>query len=93
MSKLIDNVRAGRQYARPDSPLVAVAGFRDLDDRLLPTERAAVELLNLVRPIVAIGRFVAFQAVALHQHPGWRTRLRSSEPQAAEWFAQEVRRF
>jgi fatty-acid peroxygenase len=93
VGKIIDNVRAGRQYARPDSPLAAVAWFRDLDDRPLPTERAAVELLNLVRPIIAIGRFVAFQAVALHQHPEWRTRLQRGEPQAAEWFTQEVRRF
>ncbi len=93
VSKIIDRVRAGQQYARPDSPLAAVAGFRELDGQLLPTERAAVELLNLVRPIVAIGRFVAFQAVALHEYPQWHRRLQAKEPRAAEWFTQEVRRF
>jgi fatty-acid peroxygenase len=91
--KLIDNVRAGRQYARDDSPLAAVAWFRDLDDRPLPTKMAAVELLNLLRPIVAIGRYVVFEALALHEHPQWRVRLQSGDATATEWFVQEVRRF
>jgi fatty-acid peroxygenase len=88
----IDNVRAGQQYAREESPLYAVAWFRDLDGELLSTKRAAVELLNLVRPIIAIARFVAFAAVALHENPQWRPRLQSGDPQALEWFTQEVRR-
>ena len=88
----IDQVRAGQQYAREESPLYAVAWFRDLDGELLPTKRAAVELLNLMRPIIAIARFVVFAAVALHENPEWRPRLQSGDPQALEWFAQEVRR-
>ena len=93
VGKLIDKVRAGQQYAREDSPLAAVVWFRDLDNELLSTKMASVELLNLVRPIIAIARYVVFEAVALHQHPQWRTRLQSGEPTAPEWFAQEVRRF
>ena len=91
--KIIDQVRAGRQYARPDSPLAAVAWFRDLDDKLLPTHVASVELLNLLRPIVAIGRYVTFAALALHEHPEWVPRLRSGDATAIEWFVQEVRRY
>lgn len=85
-------VGAGRQYAREDAPLAAVAWFRDVDNRPLSPQVAAVELLNLVRPIIAIARFVAFEAAMLHQHPAWRPRLQSGDAQAVEWFAQEVRR-
>jgi fatty-acid peroxygenase len=53
---------------------------------------AAVELINMVRPIIAIARFITFQAVMLHEHPEWRARLQSGDAQAAEWVAQEVRR-
>ncbi|RZK62267.1 MAG: cytochrome P450 [Hymenobacter sp.] len=84
VGKLVDQVRAGQQYARDDSPLFAVAWFRDLDDRLLPTKMAAVELLNLVRPIIAIARYVVFAAVALHENPQWRARRQSGNPQQAE---------
>ena len=93
VGKLLDKVRAGEQHTREDSPLAAVAWFRDLDDQLPATHTAAVELLNLVRPIVAIARYVVFAAVALHDHPEWRERLQSGEAAAPEWFAQEVRRF
>ena len=92
VGKSIDQVRAGQQYARDDSPLFAVAWFRDLNGQLLPPKIAAVELLNLVRPIIAIARYVVFAAVALHEHPQWRPRLQSGDAQALEWFAQEVRR-
>ncbi|PTL71897.1 cytochrome P450 [Rathayibacter caricis DSM 15933] len=61
------------------------------DGAVLPTEVAAVELLNLLRPTVAVGRFIVFAALALHDHPEWRDRLEQPEERAA--FANEVRRF
>lgn len=93
VGKLIDQVRAGRQYARPDSPLAAVAHFRNLDGELLSTRVASVELLNMVRPTIAIARFVAFEVVAMHEHPEWVPRLQSGDATAIEWFVQEVRRY
>src|SRR5690606_35335769 len=41
-----------------DAPLGRLARFEE-DGRPLPTEVAAVELLNLLRPTVAVARFVA----------------------------------
>ncbi|MCM6761792.1 cytochrome P450 [Rathayibacter sp. ZW T2_19] len=61
------------------------------DGAPLPIGVAAVELLNLLRPTVAVGRFVVFAALALHEHPEWRERLVHPEERAA--FANEVRRF
>ncbi|MCD1143936.1 cytochrome P450 [Kocuria sp. LUK] len=95
----LDAVRAGRA---PDelSVLELVAGHRGEDGQLLPGHTAAVELLNLLRPTVAVSWFAAFAALALHEHPGWARRLREEAagratavggPEATA-FAHEVRR-
>ncbi|MYZ49743.1 cytochrome P450 [Propylenella binzhouense] len=74
------------------SPAEIVALHRDLDGRLLDPEVAAVELLNVLRPTVAVGRFVVWSALALHQQPGWTTRLQGGNDADIEAFVQEVRR-
>ena len=63
---------------------------------LLDEQTAAVELLNIARPTVAVAWFVSFAALAPHRHPDWRDRL-GRDPDAAldgdlEAFAHEVRR-
>jgi fatty-acid peroxygenase len=67
-----------------------------VDERgeFLPAEVAAAELLNVLRPTVAVGRFIVFGAHALHRWPSWRRRLRSgSLPEAdALNVSHEVRR-
>ena len=45
-----------------------LATHRDLDGSKMSEAAAAVELLNLLRPIVAVGRYVVFAAHALHTH-------------------------
>lgn len=75
------------------SPLEAVTLHRDQDGELLDPHTAAVELLNLIRPTVAIAWFVVFAAHALHRHPGRRAQVRAGGPAHARAFAHEVRRF
>lgn len=75
------------------SALHAVATFRDEQGALLPARVAAAELLNILRPTVAITWFVAFAAHALHRWPGLRELLRSDDPQLVTAFVHEVRRF
>src|SRR5699024_1936965 len=53
-------------------------------------EIAAVELLNVVRPVVAVGRFIGFAVLALHESPSWRREI-AANPSSARNFAQEVR--
>lgn len=97
---LIRDVRSGRLRADPDSVLSAMADLRDEDGSLVGDRTAAVELQNLTRPTVAVGRFAAFAAVALVENPGWAGRIRGSSAEAgrltevpeAVAFAQEVRR-
>ncbi|MFH7600351.1 cytochrome P450 [Streptomyces racemochromogenes] len=73
--------------------LDAVAGHRDCDGRLLDPRTAAVELLNILRPTVAVAWFTAFAAHALHRTPRLRAELRTGGAPYARAFAHEVRRF
>ncbi|WP_433549036.1 cytochrome P450 [Streptomyces sp. CA-294286] len=73
--------------------LAAVAHHRDADGSLLDPHTAAVEVLNVVRPTVAVSWFVAFAAHALHRWPEERRRLVDGGADRALAFAQEVRRF
>jgi fatty-acid peroxygenase len=89
---LIRRTRQGEITPADDSALRAVARAQDRRGRLLPTRVAATELLNLVRPTVAVAWFVAFAGLALHEHPDWRDRIANDDEQALLAFCQEVRR-
>jgi fatty-acid peroxygenase len=86
---LVVAVRDGDLAVRTTSPLETVALHRSPAGDLLPPEIAAVELLNLLRPIVAVARFVVFAAHALHVHGGMPP---TGEAETLA-FVQEVRRF
>lgn len=87
---LVDSVRAGRLEAPRESALAEIARFGDRDGEPLPARVAAVELLSVLRPTVAVSVYVVHCAVALHEHPAEREKLR--EPGYDHLFAQEVRR-
>lgn len=90
---LIEQVRAHTLQADPASALHIIASYRELDGSLLPTRIAAVELLNVLRPTVAVARYVIFAAVALQEYPRERQQLQDGDDTYLEWFVQEVRRF
>ncbi|MEU7422971.1 cytochrome P450 [Streptomyces sp. NPDC040750] len=90
---LVTEVRSGRAETPAGSVLDRVCRHRDADGAELTPRVAAVELLNVIRPTVALSRFVAFAAHALHRWPGNTDRLASGDPEFATAFAHEVRRF
>lgn len=90
---VIRRVRAGRLEVPAGSPVEQIASHQDLDGQLLPVKHAAVELLNILRPIVAIGHFVVHEAHALERYPESRLLAGSSYESDREKFVQEVRRF
>jgi fatty-acid peroxygenase len=92
-ARLIEDVRSGAVTAPDGSVLERVARHRDAPDRPLDARTAAVELLNVLRPTVAVSWFVAFSAHALHRWPAHRERLRAGDDAFATAFAHEVRRF
>ncbi|WP_117209250.1 cytochrome P450 [Allorhizocola rhizosphaerae] len=91
--KVIGDVRAGGLTVSPASVVHTVAHHRDASGVLMPERVAGVELLNIIRPTVAVAWFVTFIAHALHHHPEWRQPLRDGDRAVSRAFAQEARRF
>jgi fatty-acid peroxygenase len=85
----IEQARAGE--AEPGSPLAEVAGWSDAAGRPLPVEIAAVELINLLRPTVAVADFLVYAALALAVRPRLCTAVLGQDGYAAA-FGNEVRR-
>jgi fatty-acid peroxygenase len=93
LAQLVEGVRSGRVTVPAGCVVDVVARHRDADGELLDPRVAAVEVLNVVRPTVAVCWFVAFAAHALHRWPANREQLRSGNEAFATAFAHEVRRF
>jgi len=85
-------VRAGRP-TDPASPLATIAFHLDADGEVLSSADAAVELINVLRPVVAVARYIVFGALALHTYPEWRARLAGGDDAALDMFVEEVRRY
>lgn len=91
--QIIAAVRAHQLEVPEGSATHAIAWHREPDGELLDPKVAAVELINILRPTVAVARFVTFAALALHEHPECRERLEAGDDRELEMFVQEVRRF
>lgn len=91
--RLVRRVRGGHRHVEPGSPLDVIANYTDSQGALLPLKVAGVELVNVLRPTVAVAYFVAFTAHALQTHPRLRDRMSRSDDAAHEAFAHELRRY
>ncbi|WP_199506146.1 cytochrome P450 [Geodermatophilus sp. TF02-6] len=91
--QLVTRVRSGEVQPSEGRALAAIAAHRDLDGTLLDVKVAAVELLNVLRPTVAVSRFVVFAALALVREPRWRDTFAAGDEDDLLGFVQEVRRF
>jgi len=89
----VERIRAGDENVEAGSMFEHVLRHSDENGELLSPHLVAVEMLNVVRPAVAIAWFVAFSAHALHRWPKSRDRLRGHDDAFARAFAHEVRRF
>jgi fatty-acid peroxygenase len=93
LAGLVEDVRSGAAPVPDGSVVDVVARHRDADGERLDPRTAAVEVLNVVRPTVAISWFLAFSGHALARWPQYCGRLASGEPAFAAAWAHEVRRF
>lgn len=92
--ELIKQVRNGQLDVPEEKALYKMAWHRNLDGELMKTEIAAVELVNILRPVVAVSVYIAFCALALHDHPQEKEKLRNtSKENDFQMFVQEVRRY
>lgn len=90
---LIIAVRQDRITVNQEAALCKMAFHRDLFGERLHPRIAAVELINIIRPIVAISVYIAFCALALHEFPAAHASLKSGTPNDYHIFVQEVRRY
>lgn len=93
MEEVIEQERNGVLHAPEGSPLHVIASHQQLDGSQLDKRVAAVEMVNILRPITAIAWYVMFGAMAMHANPETRERLATGEATYAHMFTQEVRRF
>ncbi|MFD5214905.1 cytochrome P450 [Microbacterium sp. NPDC058345] len=98
--RLVRAVRDGRLAAAEGTALHEWAWHRDRQGHLLDERLAGIELQNVIRPTIAVARFVAFAAKELHDRPAWRERIAAETSERgtltggalAVAFAQEIRR-
>lgn len=91
LSGIIEQVRAQQLSLAEDSIFYQFCFFRERNQQLPPARIIAVEVLNLLRPTVAVARYVVFMAHALHHHPTFFKTLKNDEALIHQ-FVQEVRR-
>lgn len=94
-ARIIERIRSGALEPPHESAAHILAHHRDPAGNRLDPRIAAVDLLNILRPTVAIAVYVTFLAHALHEHPDARAALNADEgdaDHASEDFVHEVRR-
>lgn len=90
---IIERIRSGELEVPEGTGAYVFAHYRDAEGALLDSHLAAVELINVIRPYVAVAYYVAFSALALHEFPEQAKKLREGGEEYAQLFAQEVRRY
>lgn len=96
-NELIDMINTYRKTpgeVNQTLPFAVFANAFDNKEDYLPNHTVAVELLNVIRPIVAIARYMVFAVLAMHKHPDCFERLKQTGSDAYRLhFIQEVRRY
>ena len=93
ISGIIEEVRQGKLSVKEDSALNLIAFHREPDGNLMELQMAAKEMINIIRPIVAISTYITFTALAIYEHPQCRENLLHNDDNYYEMFVQEVRRY
>lgn len=95
IAELVRKVRTGKKDTPEGNALHTVSTHTDLQNNLLDEQTAAVELINILRPTIAVSRFITFAALAIHNYPESKSKLRKGDKkdEYLTWFVQEVRRF
>ncbi len=93
IKELVEQVRKGDLTPPEKTALYTFSWHRNLDGSLLDVKTAAIEVLNILRPSIAISIYLCFTALALHQYPEEKTKLFEGNPYYLHMFIQEIRRY
>ncbi|MDN6625671.1 MAG: cytochrome P450 [Pisciglobus halotolerans] len=90
---LVKDVRDGKLNPPEETTLAVFSFHRDVNGELLDPQIAAVEVLNIIRPIAAIAIYVQFLALSVIQYPEEAAKLETDDRAGLQHFVQEVRRY
>lgn len=90
---LVQQVRDGSLLPPEGTALREISLHKDLEGNWLEEKVAAVEVVNILRPIVAIAVYINFTALAVHHYPEQKEILENADAKYVQMFVQEVRRF
>jgi fatty-acid peroxygenase len=90
---LIELIRENKLQVPENSPARVVASHREIGGDYLDLKTATVELINFIRPTIAITYYITFSAVALHEYPDQKKKLENGSDAEMLRFIQEVRRY
>lgn len=90
---LIEEARINPIAGKENVALYAFANAKDTQGNLLPIDVAAVELLNIIRPTVALTVWIALMGHALFSRPDIYQRLHTEFDELQDSFIQEMRRY
>lgn len=90
---IIEDIRSGNIKAEEGTALHSMAFYKDLDGNQLDSHMAGIELINVLRPVVAISTFITFEALALFEYPQCKEKLSTGDKNELKFFVQEVRRY
>lgn len=93
LTDFVKDVRNDKVELPQEKAIHQFIWHKDLHDQLLEPEVVAVEILNILRPMVAVAVYINFVALALHDFPEQKEQILENDQQYTRYFAQEVRRF
>ncbi|MBM2659765.1 cytochrome P450 [Staphylococcus pseudoxylosus] len=93
IEEIVRKVRSRNLDIKKDRALYKFAWFRDINGELLEDKVVAVEILNILRPMVAVSVWVANLGLAMHQFPEEARKLQNNNDKDIEMFLQETRRY
>lgn len=93
ISDFLQKVRNHEIEVPENTAAHAFAWHQSPTGKLLELHPATVDLLNVLRPTVAIGRYLIFATLALHEDPEQRPKIAAGGSEYIHLFTQEVRRF
>lgn len=89
LREVIKDTRCGKLKPDRDSVLYKISFYKE-NGKLLDLNMAAIELINVLRPTIAVSRFITFMALKIKEY---REKLQAETEDYYEMFVQEVRRY
>lgn len=93
ISSIVKDVRSNKLQVEDSTALYSFAHYKDVNGKQLSENMAAIELINVLRPIVAISTYITFTALALYDNSKNLEKLFTGDSNYYEMFIKEVKRY